>query len=307
MINMKKEKTLLIMAAGIGSRFGGLKQLEKVGPNGEYIIDYSIYDAIRAGFTKVVFVIKEEMLEEFKETIGRRIEPFIKVDYAFQNNDYIPSRFKPLLKKRTKPLGTAYAIYCAKDKINEPFIVINADDFYGLDAFLKASEYLDNIIYNHYGIIAYKLINTLSPNGVCKRGIMEVGNNKLSKITECKVVAKKNKIVASSLYSNNGIEIDEDTLVSMNLLVFSPDIFDILNEELSLFLSLHQKNLDDFEFQIPDILDTCLKKNIKTIDVIKTTSTWYGMTYKEDQKDVEKAIKDLIEKGVYKEKLWITI
>ncbi len=307
MINMKKEKTLLIMAAGIGSRFGGLKQLEKVGPNGEYIIDYSIYDAIRAGFTKVVFVIKEEMLEEFKETIGRIIEPFIKVDYAFQNNDYIPSRFKPLLKKRTKPLGTAYAIYCAKDKINEPFIVINADDFYGLDAFLKASEYLDNIIYNHYGIIAYKLINTLSPNGVCKRGIMEVGNNKLSKITECKVVAKKNKIVASSLYSNNGIEIDEDTLVSMNLLVFSPDIFDILNEELSLFLSLHQKNLDDFEFQIPDILDTCLKKNIKTIDVIKTTSTWYGMTYKEDQKDVEKAIKDLIEKGVYKEKLWITI
>ena len=307
MINMKKEKTLLIMAAGLGSRFGGLKQLEKVGPNGEYIIDYSIYDAIRAGFTKVVFVIKEEMLEEFKETIGRRIEPFIKVDYAFQNNDYIPSRFKPLLKKRTKPLGTAYAIYCAKDKINEPFIVINADDFYGLDAFLKASEYLDNIIYNHYGIIAYKLINTLSPNGVCKRGIMEVGNNKLSKITECKVVAKKNKIVASSLYSNNGIEIDEDTLVSMNLLVFSPDIFDILNEELSLFLSLHQKNLDDFEFQIPDILDTCLKKNIKTIDVIKTTSTWYGMTYKEDQKDVEKAIKDLIEKGVYKEKLWITI
>ncbi len=307
MINMKKEKTLLIMAAGIGSRFGGLKQLEKVGPNGEYIIDYSIYDAIRAGFTKVVFVIKEEMLEEFKETIGRRIEPFIKVDYAFQNNDYIPSRFKPLLKKRTKPLGTAYAIYCAKDKINEPFIVINADDFYGLDAFLKASEYLDNIIYNHYGIVAYKLINTLSPNGVCKRGIMEVGNNKLSKITECKVVAKKNKIVASSLYSNNGIEIDEDTLVSMNLLVFSPDIFDILNEELSLFLSLHQKNLDDFEFQIPDILDTCLKKNIKTIDVIKTTSTWYGMTYKEDQKDVEKAIKDLIEKGVYKEKLWITI
>ena len=307
MINMKKEKTLLIMAAGLGSRFGGLKQLEKVGPNGEYIIDYSIYDAIRAGFTKVVFVIKEEMLEEFKETIGRRIEPFIKVDYAFQNNDYIPSRFKPLLKKRTKPLGTAYAICCAKDKINEPFIVINADDFYGLDAFLKASEYLDNIIYNHYGIVAYKLINTLSPNGVCKRGIMEVGNNKLSKITECKVVAKKNKIVASSLYSNNGIEIDEDTLVSMNLLVFSPDIFDILNEELSLFLSLHQKNLDDFEFQIPDILDTCLKKNIKTIDVIKTTSTWYGMTYKEDQKDVEKAIKDLIEKGVYKEKLWITI
>ena len=308
MINMKKEKTLLIMAAGIGSRFGGLKQLEKVGPNGEYIIDYSIYDAIRAGFTKVVFVIKEEMLEEFKETIGRRIEPFIKVDYAFQNNDYIPDRFKPLLKKRTKPLGTAYAIYCAKDKINEPFIVINADDFYGRDAFLKASEYLDNIIYNHYGIIAYKLINTLSPNGVCKRGIMEVGNNKLSRIKECKVVLKRNKIVATALYSNNGEEIDENTLVSMNLLLFSPDIFELLNEELSLFLSLQQKNIQsDIEWGIPDILEICLRKNIKTIDIINTDATWYGMTYKEDQKAVEKAIKDLVEKGVYPQKLWITI
>ena len=135
---MKKDKTLLIMAAGIGLRFGGLKQIEQVGPNGEFIIDYSIYDAIRAGFTKVVFIIKEEFYEKFKETIGKRVEPFIKVEYAFQNDDYIPTRFKPLLKKRTKPLGTAYAIYCAKDKINEPFAVINADDFYGRDAFLKA-------------------------------------------------------------------------------------------------------------------------------------------------------------------------
>ena len=308
MINMKKEKTLLIMAAGIGSRFGGLKQLEKVGPNGEYIIDYSIYDAIRAGFTKVVFVIKEEMLEEFKETIGKRIEPFIKVDYVFQNDDYIPARFKPLLKKRTKPLGTAYAIYCAKDKINEPFAVINADDFYGLDAFLKASDYLKNIIYNHYGIVAYKLANTLSPNGVCKRGIMEVGNNKLSRIKECKVVLKRNKIVATALYSNNGEEIDENTLVSMNLLLFSPDIFELLNEELSLFLSLQQKNIQsDIEWGIPDILEICLRKNIKTIDIINTDATWYGMTYKEDQQDVEKAIKDLVGKGVYPQKLWITI
>ena len=288
---MKKDKTLLIMAAGLGSRFGGLKQMEPVGPNGEFIIDYSIYDAKEAGFTKIVFIIKEEFYKSFKETIGKRVEPFIKVEYVFQNDDYIPKKFKPLLKKRTKPLGTAYAIYCAKNKINEPFAVINADDFYGRDAFLKASEYLDDIIYNHYGIVGYIVGNTLTPNGSAKRGVMEVNNNKLSKITECNVVKKKNKIIASPLYSSNGFELDEDTLVCMNLLLFSPDLFDILSDELSMFLSLHQKNLTNYEFQIPDVLDICLKKNIKTIDVINTSSTWYGMTYKEDKEIVEKAIK----------------
>ena len=305
---MKKEKTLLIMAAGLGSRFGGLKQLEGMGPNNEYLIDYSIYDAVKLGFTKVVFIIKKENYEIFKETIGKRVEPHIKVEYVFQTNDNIKDDYQELLKTRVKPLGTAHAIYCAKDKINEPFAVINADDFYGLDAFLKASDYLKNIIYNHYGIVAYKLANTLSPNGVCKRGIMEVGNNKLSRIKECKVVLKRNKIVATALYSNNGEEIDENTLVSMNLLLFSPDIFELLNEELTLFLSLQQKNIQsDIEWGIPDILEICLRKNIKTIDIINTDATWYGMTYKEDQQDVEKAIQDLIEKGVYPQKLWITI
>ena len=304
---MKKDKTLLIMAAGMGSRFGGLKQIEPVGPNGEFIIDYSIYDAIEAGFTKVVFIVKEDFYESFRETIGKRVEPYIKVEYAFQNDDYIPTRFKPLLKKRTKPLGTAYAILCAKDKIKEPFAVINADDYYGKDAFLKASEYLDDIIYNHYGVVGYKVGNTLTPNGAAKRGVMEVGNNKLSKITECNVIKKKDKIIASPLHSSNGKEIDEDTLVCMNLLLFSPDLFDILSDELYLFLSLHQKNLDSFEFQIPDVLDTCLKKNIKTIDVINTTSTWYGMTYKEDKETVEKALRELTSAGLYPQHLWINL
>ena len=302
---MKKDKTLLIMAAGLGSRFGGLKQMEPVGPNGEFIIDYSIYDAIEAGFTKVVFVVKENFYEKFKETIGNRVESHIKVEYAFQNNDYIPDRFKLLVKKRTKPLGTAYAILCAKDKINEPFAVINADDFYGRDAFFKASEYLDDIIYNHYGVVGYKVKNTLTPNGTAKRGIMEIEDNKLLKITESNVVSKRNKIIASPLYSSNGKEIDEDTLVCMNLLLFSPDVFDILNDELYLFLSLHGKNLDNFEFQIPDVLDTCLKKNIKTIDIINTTATWYGMTYLEDKGIVVKAIRELTNNGVYPQNLWI--
>lgn len=304
---MKKDKTLLIMAAGMGSRFGGLKQIEPVGPNGEFIIDYSIYDAIEAGFTKVVFIVKEDFYESFRETIGKRVEPYIKVEYAFQNDDYIPTRFKPLLKKRTKPLGTAYAILCAKDKIKEPFAVINADDYYGKDAFLKASEYLDDIIYNHYGVVGYKVGNTLTPNGAAKRGVMEVADNKLLRITESKVAPKRNKIIAAPLHSSNGKEIDEDTLVCMNLLLFSPDLFDILSDELYLFLSLHQKNLDDYEFQIPDVLDTCLKKNIKTIDVINTTSTWYGMTYKEDKETVEKALRELTSAGLYPQHLWINL
>lgn len=302
---MLKDKTLLIMAAGMGNRFGGLKQLESVGPNGEFIIDYSIYDAIRLGFTKVVFIIKEENYQKFRETIGMRIEPYIKVEYVFQNDDFIPTRFKPLLKKRLKPLGTAYAILCAKNKINEPFAVINADDFYGRDALFKASLYLDNIIYNHYGIVGYKVKNTLTPNGTTKRGIMNVAAGKLYKITESKVTLKKNKIIAAPLYSSNGKEIDEDTLVSMNLLLFSPDIFEVISDELYLFLSLHQKNLDDYEFGIPDILDSCLKKNIKTIDVINTTATWYGMTYMEDKALVVKAIRDMINDGVYPQELWI--
>lgn len=304
---MKKDKTLLIMAAGMGSRFGGLKQIEPVGPNGEFIIDYSIYDAIEAGFTKVVFIVKEDFYESFRETIGKRVEPYIKVEYAFQNDDYIPTRFKPLLKKRTKPLGTAYAILCAKDKIKEPFAVINADDYYGKDAFLKASEYLDDIIYNHYGVVGYKVGNTLTPNGAAKRGVMEVADNKLLRITESKVAPKRNKIIAAPLHSSNGKEIDEDTLVCMNLLLFSPDLFDILSDELYLFLSLYQKNLDDYEFQIPDVLDTCLKKNIKTIDVINTTSTWYGMTYKEDKETVEKALRELTSAGLYPQHLWINL
>ncbi len=305
---MKKDKTLLIMAAGLGTRFGGFKQLEKIGPHDEYIIDYSIYDAIKSGFTKVVFIIKEEIYDKFKETIGSRIEPFIKVEYVFQNMDYIPTKYKNIVKKRTKPLGTAYAIYCAKDKIDEPFAVINADDFYGRDAFFKAYNYLNNIIYNHYGIITYKINNTLSPHGETKRGICEISSdNKLLKITESRVVKRKNKILAAPLNTNIANQIDEDTKVSMNLLLFSPDIFKIIGEELDLFLSLHQKNLADLEFGIPDILDLCLRKNIKTIDAIETTSTWYGITYKEDITTVKKAVKELTEEGIYPQSLWKNI
>ena len=301
---MTKEKTLLIMAAGMGSRFGGLKQIEPMGPHGEFLIDYAIFDAVIAGFTKVVFVIKEENYKTFKETIGKRVEPHIKTEYAFQDTSFIPKKYLTYLKQRTKPLGTAYAILCAKDKITGPFAVINADDFYGRDAYLKAYDYLDHIIYNHYGIVGYKVANTLTTNGVVKRGVCEVNNNQLLKITESKVSLKHHKIIAQPLTSEKVIEIDKDTIVSMNLLLFTPDIFSILEEELNFFLVKNQLDLNTVEYQIPDILDMCLRRNIKTIDIIETDATWYGVTYKEDKDEVKKALTNLTMMGVYPQMLW---
>ena len=188
---MEKDLTLVIMAAGMGSRFGGLKQIEPLGPNKEFIIDYSIYDAKKAGFNKVVFIIKEENYEIFKETIGKRVEPHIKTEYVFQTNKFLKEEYQNLLKDRVKPLGTAHAILCAKEKVDGPFAVINADDFYGRDAYEKAKSYLYNFKEKEYGIVAYRLGNTLTPNGSAKRGVCEVDeNNNLIQLTESKVILK---------------------------------------------------------------------------------------------------------------------
>ena len=195
---MSKNKTLLIMAAGMGSRFGGLKQIEPIGPNQEFLIDYSIYDAIIAGFNKVVFIIKKENYDIFRETIGKRVEPHIKTEYVFQTNDNIPLKYQEKLKDREKPLGTAHAIYCAKDKINEPFAIINADDFYGRDAYIKAANSLDKIDDDNYGLIAYKLGNTLTPNGSAKRGVCKIDdNNNLISLTESNVILKGDLVEVS--------------------------------------------------------------------------------------------------------------
>ena len=180
-----KDKTLVVLAAGMGSRFGGLKQTEKFGPHGEFIIDYSIYDAIRCGFNKVVFIIKEENYELFKETVGARVENHIKVEYVFQNFDNVPSKYT-IPSDRIKPLGTAHAILCTKGVVNEDFVVINADDFYGYDAFKVASSYMDNNA-NDIAIIGYKVKNTLTENGSVKRGVLKINNGKLEEIVESKI------------------------------------------------------------------------------------------------------------------------
>ncbi len=300
-----KDKTLLIMAAGMGSRFGGLKQIEPVGPNGEFIIDYSIYDAIKSGFNKVVFIIKEENYNIFKETIGKRVEPHIKVEYVFQNNDNIPKKYQELLKTRKKPLGTAHAILCAKDKINEPFAIINSDDFYGSDAYLKASDYLSNFKDKHYGLIAYRLGNTLTENGAAKRGVCKVNeDNELITIIESNTELDKDKVKVSPLNGSAPFEVSKDTIASMNMLLFTPSLFKILEEKLPIFLEDNKDNIELCEFLIPIVLNELLEENKVTVDVIETTSTWYGVTYKEDKELVVNAIDKMIKEGIYNNNLY---
>ena len=234
---MDKDITLLVLAAGMGSRFGGLKQIEPMGPNGEFIIDYSVYDAIKAGFTKVVFIITEENYDVFKDTIGSRVDDKIKVEYAFQKNDNLPEGYE-VPENRVKPLGTAHAILCCKENVHEPFMIINADDFYGEDAFKKSFEFLKTAKNSEFGMIGYRAQNTLTENGTVSRGICEIENGILTSVTE------RTKIIDCKFTEDDGATwepLAEDTVVSMNLWGFTPDIF----EHLELFLFLVLDNLNN--------------------------------------------------------------
>lgn len=305
---MKENKTLLIMAAGMGSRFGGLKQITPMGPNDEFIIDYSIYDAKKAGFNKVVFIIKEENYEVFKSTIGSRVEPHIKTEYVFQNNDYVPEEYLSLLGERIKPLGTGYAILCAKDTIHEPFAVINADDFYGTDSYMTASTILDNLKEEkpyEYAMIGYNVVNTMTENGSVKRGLCKVENKNLVQITECSIEKVDEKIIATPLSGETpSFEVGENAIVSMNLLLFTPSIFPYLEKEFVKFLEKNKSDLSKCEFFIPDAMFAAIKEGYATVQVEPTSAKWYGVTYKEDADNVKSSIKKLVEDGVYPNKLW---
>ena len=240
---MKKDMTLVILAAGMGSRFGGLKQITPLGPNGEFIIDYSVYDAIEAGFTKIVFLIKEENYEIFKETIGSRVEPHIPVEYCFQKNDNLPVGYT-LPAERVKPLGTAHAILCCKDKVHEPFMIINADDFYGRDAFVKGAEFLQNIVDEKpypYGMVGYFVKNTITEHGSVKRGICEIKEGYLTKIVESSIEKVNNKIIAQPLDETlDEFEVGENDTVSMNMLLFTPSIFNYIEQHFKEFLDQNE-------------------------------------------------------------------
>ena len=292
--------TLVIMAAGMGSRFGGLKQIEAVGPNGEFIIDYSIYDAIKAGFTKVVFIIKEENYEIFKETIGKRISDHIKVEYVFQNNDNVPVNIP---NERIKPLGTAHAILCCKDKVHENFAIINADDFYGRDSYLKVKDFISNSKNDkEFALIGYNAIDTITNNGSVKRGICNVKDNYLVNLNESVINLENGKLNAKTLVDNKDIEVHNNTTVSMNMFGFTPKLFELLENDFNDFLD--NNDLMTAEYLIPEEVNKYLKNNIVKVKVIKTTSKWYGITYKEDLQLIKDEIKKLINDGIYPENLW---
>ena len=310
---MNKDLTLVILAGGMGSRFGGLKQIEPMGPNGEFIIDYSIYDAIEAGFNKVVFLIKEENFKIFKETIGSRVEPHIHVEYAFQKMDNVPIFYEEL-KNREKPLGTAHAILCCGEKVHEPFMIVNADDFYGRDAFQKGAEFLRNIkdeVPHTYGMVGYLVKNTITENGTVKRGVCEVKDNYLTKIVESKVGrVEDGSILAEPLDETiKPFTVDENQTVSMNMLLFDTSIFDRINNGFKEFLEKNKDNLEKCEYLIPDVLFESINEGFATCEVIPTTATWYGVTYREDAPAVRKSIKQLVktkdnETGDYPLHLW---
>ena len=298
-----KEKTLVVLAAGMGSRFGGLKQIEPVGPNGEFIIDYSIKDAIIAGFNKVVFIIKEENYEIFKETIGKRVEDKIKVEYAFQKIEDVPNNVI-IPEDRVKPLGTAHAIYSARSVINGNFATINADDFYGRDAYIKASKFLDECAENEYAMIAYKLGNTLTSNGTVKRGVVFEENGNLKEIIESVVEEKDGQALAKPLSGAEEFVSSLDSPVSMNLFCLTRTLVDYICNNIEAFFTDENNDLTSCEYLLPNVVfESSIKEN-KPVKVITTDSKYLGMTYKEDLIDLKEGILKEIEKGIYKNKLW---
>ncbi len=301
---------LVILAAGMGSRFGGLKQLEPIDNNGNFIIDYSVFDAIRAGFTRIIFIIKKQNLEDFKNTIGKRIEDKIKVEYVFQDIESFVDKTKYDISKRVKPFGTAHAILCCKDIVKDNFAIINADDFYGATSFKHIFDFLNtNKNQNNFAMIGYKVKNTITESGDVKRGICKINNGELKGFDESSIKIEDNKLVAKSINANsssNGsyYEIDEDTLVSMNLFGFTKKVFELLENGFKEFLENNKDNLETCEFFIPTILTENIDKNIINIKVIKTQEKWFGLTYKSDFELVRKGLENLTKNNIYPKLLW---
>ncbi len=278
--------TLVIMAAGMGSRFGGLKQAEPVTPDGRAIIDFSVHDAKKAGFTKVVCIVREDMKDDFYELVGKRIEKILKTEYVLQDTSLLPAG-------RTKPFGTGHAILCCKDVVDGPFAIINADDYYGQNAFFEMYNHLSKAKKGEFAMTAYELCNTLSPNGTVSRGICTVENGFLKSIEEATAITNEMK------YVKDGEEITfaPDTPVSMNLWGLTPEVFDELEEEFADFMKT--ANLAKDEFFIPTVISNMYKKGKATIKVFKNQDRWYGITYKEDLGELKEAIAKYIEEGIY--------
>ena len=293
------KKTLVIMAAGMGSRFGALKQIEPVGPNGEIIADYSVYDAKRAGFSKVIFIIHKENEEYFRQNIINKYQK-IDVELAYQELEYVPNSHV-IPKNRTKMLGTAHALYCCKNLIDSDFVIINSDDFYGFDSFKIAANLLDSND-TDYVSINYPYIVTSSKFGKVKRGIVEQTNGIITNITESEIGNQNGKIMAKSLQTGDEFEISKDTPVAVNFFGLKKKFLDILDKEMNIFLE-NGVTLTN-EFLLPEVLKKCLDEKSITLKSLVSSSKWIGMTYKEDLETVKNHINNLIERGDYPSELW---
>jgi len=299
--------TLVIMAAGMGSRFGGLKQIEPIDEYGNFIIDYSIYDAIKVGFTKVVFIIKKENYDIFRETVGKRVEKSIEVEYVFQEIDNLPDGYS-VPEGRVKPWGTAHAILCCKDVVKENFAIINSDDFYGRDAFRVIAEFLKNdnsdSEYCEYAMAGYKAKNTLTENGSVKRGVCDVEGKYLTKLIESKIEYIDGILMAMPLEGGDMFPVFEEDTVSMNMFGFTPKLFEYLEDRFPAFLDSHKEDIDTCEYLIPTLVFEQIERNMARVEVLKTDAVWQGITYKEDKDKVVAGIKELVDNGEYITGLW---
>ena len=290
---MEFKAALVVMAAGMGSRFGGLKQIEPIGPNGEALLDFSVYDAKAAGFSKVVFIIKKEIEKEFKEIVGKRLEGKIDIEYAFQETDMLPEGFT-CPADRTKPWGTAHAVYCCRDIVGMPFAVINADDYYGKSALCQIYEHLKKQ-QGDYCMVGFRLQNTLTENGTVSRGVCTIENGELKAVTE------RTKILDCKYTEDDGktwTELAPDTVVSMNMWGFTPDIFDYISRDLKVFLQ-EKINVPKSEFYLPAVVSNLIESGEKKVTVLVAEDKWYGVTYREDKDGVVEAIAQKIANGEY--------
>ncbi len=296
---------LVIMAAGMGSRFGGLKQIEPVDEYGNFIIDYSIFDAVRCGFSKVIFIIKKENFEVFKETVGSRVEKLIKTEYVFQDTSNIPEKYN-VPTSRTKPFGTGHAVLCAKPLITQNFAVINADDFYGYDAFKVAAEFLKtNTNENKYALVGYEVANAMAAKA--KRGVCNVENGTLKGITESALEYDENgSLWATAIDGSDPTPkiISPKTIVSVNLFAFTKTFAEHLETGFYEFLEENKNNLETCEYFLPTKVSNLIKDGTASVDVLATSAKWLGITYKEDLAEVVDTLKQFRQAGVYPEKLW---
>ena len=295
--------TSVILAAGLGSRYGGLKQIDPVGRHGEFIIDYSVYDSIRAGFDKIVFIIKEENLESFEETIGSRIKGNVKIEYAFQNSLDLPDGFS-CPADRVKPWGTAHALRACRNIVDDKFIIFNADDFYGRETFENMFKCLNEVNSGLFAMPGYTLANTLSENGHVARGVCVTENGMIKNIREIKKIMRIDGVAKYETDNGEWEVIDENSPVSMNFWGFTPDIFQYVETGFANFLRNPETDLLKDEYYIPNVIDQGVKNGDFDCKVIHTPAKWMGVTYRTDKPEFEKFLNAKIDAGEYPENLW---